>query len=206
MVKPGELDCSLRRAHRRHRLRAELAVRPAARDGRAHRDGRPLGRDQRTDVKPPRHDVGHAIAGALLALANVVEERGHEEIMIVVVTALQKPARGSRAVALVTRRLALEEGQARRRQVVTRDGEILGTGPEKGLAELANAIEHQPTISRNTSAAPPKIQLRGLYCGAMKLSATNPRRSPGIQFPADAKGLARSAGSTPSTTLKPSSG
>ena len=206
MVKAGQLDRSLRRAQRRHHLCTTLAVHAAARDRRAHRDGRPLGRDEPADVKPPRNDVGHAIAGALLALANVVEERGHEEIMDVVVTALQKPARGASAVTLVTRPLGLEEAEERRREALARKREILRARHQRSLTELAHATEHQLTISRNRSAAPPKIQLRGLYSGAKKLSAKSPMRRAGIQLLAEARGRASSSGSTPSTTLKPSRG
>lgn len=111
------------------------------RKGTAEREGRPLIGEQADDMEFAGDDVSHAVEPALLAFAEVVEERGGEEV-VVLLAALEEPVGGGRGMDDVAGVLRFEEGEERGREDFAGDGVVGGGGKTGRLAELPDAFAH----------------------------------------------------------------
>ncbi len=124
MVEAGQLDDARRGAGGDQQLGAAFAVGAAAGERAAHLEAGGIGREDAGE--PAREHVGDTVAGALGALAGVVQKGGDEEVVVAVVTALDKPAGGAGGVALVARLLGGEEGEQLASEAFASEGEVGG--------------------------------------------------------------------------------
>jgi hypothetical protein len=95
-----------------------------------------------------REHPGRAVAPPLLAFPDVVQERGGEEVGVVV-AAFEEPERRMGRMDDVARVLGLEQFEQGRREVLAGDGEVRWRRRRTGVAELGDAVEDH-TSSRNT--------------------------------------------------------
>jgi len=116
MMKSGKAYQALRSASRRQQLRASFAVgrtscqRAPHLEARTGRSGNAFGTDH------AHEDVRHAIGPPLLSLANIVQQRRHEQVWLCV-SACDEPSSGVGAVHDVAWVLRAKQVEQLRRQV-----------------------------------------------------------------------------------------
>ncbi len=91
---------------------------------------------------------GRAVEPALRALADVVQERGCDEVGVLV-AAFEEPERRMGRMDDVARVLGLEQLEQGRREVLVSDREVGGGRGRTGVGELGDAVKDH-TSSRNT--------------------------------------------------------
>ena len=127
---------------------ADVAVRGAAGEGAAQFEARTGGRQGGIEVRGVGEHPGGAVEAALVALADIVEEGGGDEVGVGV-SAIEEPGGGTGGVDDVARVLGGEKVEQWRGQVPAGDGEVGGRGGRTGAGELGEAAEDH-TRSRKT--------------------------------------------------------
>lgn len=161
MVQANELNNSGRRAGSKQHLCASFTVGAAAGHGPAQFEARTCGSDEARRSEPAQNDVDHAIAAALRAFANVVEERGGNQVAVAVAP-FEEPARGTGGVEDIPLMLGFEEAGQGGGQVLTGQRQVTVCGKRRCFAELADALQHQTMILKIWLPSPPITQPMGL--------------------------------------------
>lgn len=161
MVHANERYHAGRRAGSKQRSSTGFTVGAAAGNGPAQFEARTFGSGEARRSEPDQNDVDHAIAAALRALADVVEERGGNQIAIVVAS-FDEPAGGAGGMADIPPMLGFEEAGQGGGQVLTGQRQVTVCGKRRCFAELANALQHQTMILRIWLPSPPITQPMGL--------------------------------------------
>ena len=188
MVAAGQFDGAWRSGGGEEEVGAQFAVGAAAGKCAAHLELGGLGGSESAKGDPASHHVRDAIAGALGALAGIVQKGGDEEVVVTFVATLDEPAGGAGGMALIARLLGGEEGKQVTGQILAGEGKVGGGRGQGGFADLADAVEHQVMIPRKASAAWSNIQRIGLYSGAIKPRRRSAMRSAGPQRLREARG------------------
>lgn len=161
MVQANELNNAGRRTGSKQRSSAGFTVSAAAGNGPAQFEARTWGGNEARRSQPTGNDVGHAIAAALRALADVVEERGGNQVAVVAAS-FDEPAGSAGAVADIPPVLGFEEAGQGGWQVFAGQRQVIAGRKGRCFAELADALQHQTMILRIWLPSPPITQPMGL--------------------------------------------
>ena len=141
MMAAGEVDNPLARPRRLKGSRARFGMGPRTFDGPPHGEAGGGAGEPCFEVRSLREHQDRAVESALLALADIMEERRLEQVRVVV-SVFQQPSRSRRRVDGIPRMLRREELEERGLEPLARQGEVPRGREAAGVRELAEAMEH----------------------------------------------------------------
>ena len=150
----GKVDHPRRRPEVSQQERTGLRVHQGPRRGPPQREPGAFRGQPPFSVGRSRDDVSDAVGPALVPLRDVVEERGTDQVRVVV-AAFEQPLRGARGVNDVARVLGKKQLEQLRREPLPGELKVRLSRPAPGVEELPRAVPHQTSRLKSESARPP---------------------------------------------------